>query len=363
MTGVFEALDAALDEAGVKQRFLREPDVVVNPKFTEVVAAVFKLFGQNVVMNVIPVTAEQGLGVGDQRVEVQLALLLGFVVATLGIRQAGRTLEYLFGTAQELFAVGDHHLARHFADVVTLIGIRRERNHLAQQFKVTQPAGERQNVHLASGVVDVVFARHVPAGKRQQARQARAVGGAAAMTDVQGAGRIGRDEFDLHFLLLTERRFAEIDALREDGPYHFQLGGGEQMEIDESCAGDFGLGDERRFRDFGEQQLRQFARVALHGSCQLHGEIAGEITVRDLLRPFEHNRSIGLIRCDAVQRGTHQSGEVGLDILVHRQSALEMGQGADYTMLGARLPALHWPRMVCRARLRGERLATFAYMG
>ena len=62
------------------------------------------------------------------------------------------------------------------------------------------------------------------------------------------------------------------------------------------------------------------------------GEIAGEVTVRDLLRPFEHNGSIGLIRCDAVQRGTHQSGEVGLDILVHRQSALEMGQGADYTM-------------------------------
>ena len=54
-----------------------------------------------------------------------------------------------------------------------------------------------QRVDLAAGVVDVVFAGDGEAGLLQQRRQRVADDRAAAVADVQRAGRIGRDVFDV----------------------------------------------------------------------------------------------------------------------------------------------------------------------
>ncbi len=71
----FEQLDAAGHQAGVVERLLGIPDFEFDAEFLEVVAAVFELLVERMLMNVVPVAAEQLLGLGDQRIEMQFALL------------------------------------------------------------------------------------------------------------------------------------------------------------------------------------------------------------------------------------------------------------------------------------------------
>jgi hypothetical protein len=79
VTFFFEQGDAAGDQPGVVKRLFRVPDLELDAEFLEVVAAILQLFVQRVLMDVMPVAAEQFLGAGDQRVEMLLALLLGLV--------------------------------------------------------------------------------------------------------------------------------------------------------------------------------------------------------------------------------------------------------------------------------------------
>jgi hypothetical protein len=55
-------------------------------------------------------------------------------------------------------------------------------------------------------------------------------------------------------------------------------------------------------------------RVALQRARQLHGQVAGKITVRGLLRSLDVDRVSASVRRHTEQRGTHQVGEVGLQI-------------------------------------------------
>jgi len=146
-------------------------------------------------VHVGPVAAEQFLGAGDQRVEMQLSLLLGLVVGAVGFRQAGRVGEHGGGRTNVLGAMRHRHLPRHVAHVGALVGVGREGHAQftlsAVLFEVTQPGRQTEDIHLTAGVIDVILARHIPAGECQQAGQRGAVGGAAAMTNVQRAGRIG----------------------------------------------------------------------------------------------------------------------------------------------------------------------------
>jgi hypothetical protein len=71
-------------------------------------------------------------------------------------------------------------------------------------------------------------------------------------------------------------------------------GSRREVEVDEACAGDFGPGDQRRGGQGIQNQLREFARIALERPRQLHGGIAGEITVRRVLRAFEFERERGV---------------------------------------------------------------------
>ena len=88
---------------GVGSAFSENQTVEMDAELFEVVAAVGQLFVQRMRVNVRPVLAEQRLGVGDQRVEVQLALLvLGFVVGA-GRIQAGRGSSQYFGGLAYIF--------------------------------------------------------------------------------------------------------------------------------------------------------------------------------------------------------------------------------------------------------------------
>ena len=277
----------------------------------------------------MPFLTEQRLGVGDQRVEMLLALCLGLVVGAVGLGQTGGASEHLRGRASQLVAVRDTHLGAHLAHVVALVTVGREGNALAAEFKVAQPARERQDVHLPAGVVHIVLTRHVPAGIGQQAGKAGAVGRTTAVADVQRAGRVGRDEFDLHLLLATQRRTTVSLALFENAAHDFELGRRLQVEVDEPRASDLATRDERRGGNLGKQQLSEFARVALLRACQLHRQVAREIAVRRLLRALERDGGVGLVGHDAEQRGAHQFGEVDFDVLTHEvRSAIRIrGKG------------------------------------
>ena len=94
---------------------------------------------------------------------------------------------------------------RNFADV------------FAERLAVAQECRAREHVDLRAGVVDVIFARDVVAGKSQQAAQRIAEHRAAAMADMHRPGRIGRDVFDIDLGAVADRAFAVGRALAQHG--------------------------------------------------------------------------------------------------------------------------------------------------
>ena len=75
---------------------------------------------------------------------------------------------------------------------------------LAQRLAIAQERGPREHVDLPAGIVDVILARHVEAGEREQVGQRIAEHRAAAMADVHRARRVGRDVFDVDLFALAD---------------------------------------------------------------------------------------------------------------------------------------------------------------
>ena len=98
------------------------------------------------------------------------------------------------------------HLAGDVDDVAAAVVVLRPFHGTAGQFLHAQPHGKAQDAHLATGVVDVVFGLHVEAGLAQQAGQAVAHGGAAAVAHVQGAGGVGGNVFHQGLAALAHTR-------------------------------------------------------------------------------------------------------------------------------------------------------------
>ena len=108
----------------------------MHAEFGKVFAAIVELFGENVIVYVLPFLAEQAFGIGDQCVEIRFVLLLGLVVAAPGLGQARCVCEYVRCLMQQGFAPRLLHGGRHGAHIVALIGVRREGHLLATQFEV-----------------------------------------------------------------------------------------------------------------------------------------------------------------------------------------------------------------------------------
>jgi hypothetical protein len=184
---------------------------------------------------------------------------------------------------------------------------------LVEQFEVAQPGRYGKDVHLPAGVIDVILARHLVAGKGQQRAQAGAVGGAAAMADMQRAGGIGGNEFDLQaagHASVLRRAATEIIARRPAPRPPPRCAPRRQREIDEAGAGDLDLRDKRRGRQLAHHALGDLARIGLQFARQLHPQVAGEITVAGLLGALENDVGKPLGGGDAGKRGAQQAGEM-----------------------------------------------------
>ena len=257
---LFQFGDRPLDHARVVERALREPAVEMDAEVFEVLAAIGQLLGQHVLVDVGPLLAEQILGGGDQAVEMRFELFfLGRRVVAV-VRPGRRHRDRRAWRRPDAHSDrrAPRESARPFRDVAALVGIGRKRHRLAERSEVAQPGGHRQDVHLPPGIIDVVLAAHLVAGEGQQAGQAGAVGRAAAVADMQRAGRIGGNELHLH--LATGRLTpAVVVAACQHRLDHAAPGRRRQPEVDEAGAGDF------RLRQPGRHG--QFARPAARRSC------------------------------------------------------------------------------------------------
>jgi hypothetical protein len=177
------------------------------------------LLRQGEIVQIGIIVAEQFLGIGDQAVQVRFILLLGpfFIFLQLFLGRAGRHAfqqgPWLVDIAVAMQALD---LRRHVAHVLALVTVGRKGNGDAVQFQIAQPGGQRQDVHLPAGVVDIVFALDLESRRCQHAGQAHAEGGAAPVADVQRPGRIGGNEFHLDFLALAQGAAAKCVTLLQD---------------------------------------------------------------------------------------------------------------------------------------------------
>src|SRR6202011_5751560 len=97
---------------------------------------------------------------------------------------------------------------------------------------------------LAPGLVDVVLARDVEAASLEQPGDGVAVGGPPAVADVDGSGRVGRDELDLDPLAMAQRRSGvPLLAPRDDDVEHVVEPGVVEVKVDESGSGDLDRAD------------------------------------------------------------------------------------------------------------------------
>src|SRR5882757_2112440 len=93
--------------------------------------------------------------------------------------------------------LGTHLRAQQFTDwlyVVTAIAVGGKRNTFATLLQVPKPGADGEDVHLPSGIVDVVLAADTEADGVQQVGERRAVGGLAAVSHVQWSGGVRRNE-------------------------------------------------------------------------------------------------------------------------------------------------------------------------
>ena len=139
MAVLLEQIDATRNQSGIEQGFFGEPDVEMHAEFFEVVAAISQLLGQCVLMNVSPVGAEQVLGVGDQRIEMLVALALGLVIGAPASGRPGVLASTASAGRTYFCAMRGAHLLGHVAHIVALIGIGRKWHGDAVLLQITQP--------------------------------------------------------------------------------------------------------------------------------------------------------------------------------------------------------------------------------
>ena len=186
--------------------------------------------------------------------------------------------------------------------------------------QLTQPRfhARRKIVDLDTGIVIVEFARHLPAGELEQRRYCIAERCLSPVSDVQRAGRVGGNEFDVDYASGADRVAAEFLVGSDDVAKPGRNSPGIDPEIHEAGAGNF------NFRDAGALQLhriaqpfRDLARFGPQRFGKNHRQICRPISVRRFPRALQEWVDI-LRRANAARR----ANQLGADLLSGRHSPL-----------------------------------------
>ncbi len=202
----------------------------------------------------------------------------------------------------------------HVPYILALISIRRKNQRRSKVdvaiFQIAKPSRQREDIHLAAGIVDVELTLHVEAGCCEHIGETGAERRAAAVADMQRPGGVGGNELDLNFLALAGIAAAKICAKREDVRHHRLPGFGFEKKIDEPGAGDLRLGDVGRRRQRRDQRGGDLARVALQRLRKLQCDVASVVTVLRLFRAFDDDRHAFMRGRDRGACRSEQAGDM-----------------------------------------------------
>ena len=160
---------------------------------------------------------------------------------------------------------------------------------LAERFAVAQECRAREHVDLRAGVVDVIFARDVVAGKIKQAAQRVAEHRAPAMADMHRPGRIGRDVFDIDLGAVADRAFAVGRAFAQHREQLVRPDLGLQGEIDEAGPGDLDGSDQIVGAQFFRDLVGEIARLCLGVLGEHHRGIGRHVAMAGIARRLDHD--------------------------------------------------------------------------
>ena len=215
---------------------------------------------------------------------------------------------------------------------------------LAQSLAVAEVRRAGQNVDLAAGVVDVIFARRLAAGKDQQAGEGVAEYRAPRMTDVHRPGRVGAHVFNVDRPLRAWRPGPEAHALGEDRPQNLVVDLRLQHDIDEARPRGLGAQHVRFAREVRSEAYGQGARVraGLLGFPRIdHRRIGREIAVGRLPRRLDDEAAEieAAGQCSASNPFLEQPGDARLKVgeyvhLVHAVDASAPEKRAPLSQLG-----------------------------
>ena len=194
---------------------------------------------------------------------------------------------------------------------------------LTQRLAIAQVRRTREDIDLATGIVDVIFADDLVAGEFKQLRQCIADHGTAAVTHVHRACRIGRHIFHVYRLSGTDLRTA-VSLTQPRNCFRFaQPGLVRQPQVDEArpCNtrfGNIGLALQMLDNQFGER-----ARIGLRLLREDHGGIGGQIAVRRIAwRLYRDTRTVRFgwkvtFHLESIENGVdlgRETGVQGLDV-------------------------------------------------
>ena len=165
------------------------------------------------------------------------------------------------------------------AYIVTLVPVDRKSDVDTELVQIPQPHAGGKDVHLPPRIVDIVFTVDIVTDRTHQRCHRCAVGGAAAVADMEGAGRIRRHKLDLHFLTVTDLAGTEAVATVQYRAYDVERGLLVQEEIDEARPRDLDLVHVRVFGQCLDQITGQFARLPAGTLGQHHRNVRGEVPV------------------------------------------------------------------------------------
>ena len=204
------------------------------------------------------------------------------------------------------------------AHVPAPIAVRGKRDRLPAALQVPQPYAQREDVHLAARVVDVVLALHVVPGRFEEVRDAGAVRGAPSVPDVQRAGGVRGHELHLDAAAFAERRAREPRAFAEDAAHHRGERLRRDAEVDEAGIGDRDRGDRGRFRQPRHDALGDLARLGASDARQGEGDGAREIPVAVPAAALDRDLGQGIEGEAAfVAKRRQRAREKRSDVLLH----------------------------------------------
>ena len=273
MTTLAKALHDACHVARVHQGALGEPLVVDDAELREIGSDVLHLHVPGEREHPFVACApEQGASTCDQRVDMR------FLVAT-GRLVGGHAFHQGLGVDGEVPADIAFQRGRDFMHVRAAIAVRGKRDRYPPALEVTQPHAQREDVHLAAGVVDVVLALHVESGRFEDVGDACAVRGTPAVSDVQRAGGVRGDELHLDAPAIAERRARSARAVHEDAAHHLGERPRRDAEVDEARAGNRDRRDGVRTRQPRDDEFRDLSGPAPCDTGEGEGDGTREIAV------------------------------------------------------------------------------------